>query len=177
LQIGAGRQLPSRCGLGRRPPVLLLVAASPGGGASRGAASRRRWLVAGGLVAGGRPTSPCCVALVRADRRSGGAFYSVGHRGVQGVGWIWAVSHPPKRTGEPVSRPIRSGRRRYAADTHPERIPHVSVSDTYPTRIRVPCTYRGNRVLLHPLSLGLYRLQVEGPSFKGSSTLPICEIS
>ena len=42
MQIGAGRQLPSRCGLGRRPPVLLLVAASPGGGASRGAASRRR---------------------------------------------------------------------------------------------------------------------------------------
>ena len=68
-----------------------------------------------------------------------------GRRGVHGGGMIWAVSHPPKRTGEPVSRPIRSGRRRYAADTHPERIPHVSVSDTYPTRIRVPCTYRGNR--------------------------------
>ena len=145
MQIGAGRQLPSRCGLGRCLPVLLLVAASPGGGASRGAASRRRWLVASGLVAGGRPTSPCCVALVRADRQSGGALYSVGHRGDgESTGWDDMGRIPPlKRTGEAVSSPIRSGRRRYAAGTHPARIPRVSVSDTYPTRIRGPLHVSG----------------------------------
>ena len=135
MQIGAGRQLPSRCGLGRRPPVLLLVAASPGEELLEGL-----HLVAGGLIAGGRPTSPCCVALVRADRRSGGALYSVGHRGDgESTGWDDMGRIPPlKRTGEAVSSPIRSGRRRYAAGTHPARIPRVSVSDTYPTRIWGP---------------------------------------
>ena len=141
MQIGAGRQLPSRCGLGRRPPVLLLVAASPGGGASRGAASRRRRA---------RRRRAANLPLLRRPRACGQTEWrrvvfgrGIGETGSPRGGMIWAVSHPPKRTGEAVSSPIRSGRRRYAAGTHPARIPRVSVSDTYPTRIRGPLHVSG----------------------------------
>jgi len=68
LQIGAGRQLPSRCGLGRRPPVLLLVAASPGEELLEGL-----HLVAGGSSpaglspAGGQHPPAASLSCVRID--------------------------------------------------------------------------------------------------------------
>ena len=171
MQIGAGRQLPSRCGLGRRPPVLLLVAASPGGGASRGAASRRRWLVAGGLVAGGRPTSPCCVALVRADRRSGGAFYSIGHRGVQGGGMD--MGHiPPSETYRRASFQADSLgetliRRGYASGAYPPRIRIGYVSDTdtgSPARIGVTEATRAVAADPHSAAAGMVAPAAAAPA-------------